>query len=53
VLTVLRNNPKKIELAIARLGYLGFSKSINDIGNDTKKGGLTITADSNILDLTG
>jgi hypothetical protein len=37
VLIVLRNNPKKRELANVRLGYLGFSRSISDKGNDPKK----------------
>jgi hypothetical protein len=37
VLTVLRNNPKKRELANVKLGYLICSRSINDMGNDPKK----------------
>ncbi len=36
VLSVLRNNPKKRELANVRLGYLIYSRSINDMGNDPK-----------------
>jgi hypothetical protein len=37
VLTVLRNNPEKRELANVRFGYLGFCRSINDMGNGPKK----------------
>jgi hypothetical protein len=51
--TFLLNNPKNRELANVRLGFQGFSRSINDMGNDPKNGGLTITADSDILNLTG